>query len=79
MRSRKQALPVWNNQLGRRLRQRAASRCLHQSDQLQQMDRSEDSPGVHHRWSHVSSEMTFKARPHVEAFAGEYFRLWLCM
>lgn len=42
------------------------------------MDRSEDSPAVHHRWSHVSSEMTFKARPHVEAFAGEYFRLWLC-
>lgn len=58
VRVRQQALPVWSNQLGRWLRKGVSTRCLHQSDQLQQMDRREDGSDIRHSWSHVSSQMT---------------------
>lgn len=42
-----QILPLWGDQLGRWLRPRVTTRRLHQSDQLQAMDRGEDRASVH--------------------------------
>lgn len=57
-----QALPVWGNQLGRRLRKGVSARGLHQVDQLQPVDRGENGAVVNHSWLHVSSELNDQTR-----------------
>lgn len=62
VRGRQQALPVRSDQLGRRLREGVSTGRLHQSDQLQPMDRREDGAVVHRRWLHVPSGLTVNVR-----------------
>lgn len=60
VRGRRHALPVRGHQLGRRLCEGVSTRRLHQSDQLQPMDRREDEAVVHRCWLHVPSEVTVR-------------------